>query len=92
MICSRGNHLLDLNLAGAEDPQIFRAACSSGSVVMTKDRDFVDLVRRFRPPPQVLWITSGNTSNATLIEILESTFQLAHDMLLSGEAIVQIKG
>jgi predicted nuclease of predicted toxin-antitoxin system len=40
---------------------------------MTKDSDFVALLDRFGPPPQVIWITCGNTSNARLKEILTIT-------------------
>jgi predicted nuclease of predicted toxin-antitoxin system len=38
--------------------------------VMTKDSDFVDLVERLGSPPQVIWLTYGNTSNARLRHIL----------------------
>ncbi len=37
---------------------------------MTKDSDFVLLLDRLGAPPQVIWITCGNTSNARLKEIL----------------------
>jgi predicted nuclease of predicted toxin-antitoxin system len=37
---------------------------------MTKDSDFVDLVERLGPPPQIIWLTCGNTSNLRLREIL----------------------
>lgn len=48
--------LRDLGLRDATDRQIFEAARSTGEpiVVITKDRDFSDLVIRHGPPPQVL--------------------------------------
>jgi predicted nuclease of predicted toxin-antitoxin system len=46
------------------DARIFRAAREAGAVVMTKDSDFLRLLEQHGPPPQVLWVTLGNTSNA----------------------------
>jgi predicted nuclease of predicted toxin-antitoxin system len=60
----------DLGLRDSEDEQIFLAAREAGVVVMTKDHDFVTLLQRLGPPPRVLWITSGNTSNARMRAIL----------------------
>jgi predicted nuclease of predicted toxin-antitoxin system len=56
----------DLGLRNATDRQIFGAAREAGAVVMTKDSDFLELLDRFGPPPRVLWITCGNTSNERL--------------------------
>ncbi len=47
----------DLGLRLAKDAQIFTAARQPGIIVLTKDSDFVELVERLRPPPQVLWLT-----------------------------------
>jgi predicted nuclease of predicted toxin-antitoxin system len=56
----------DLALGSAGDREIFDAARKAGAVVLTKDADFVALVERFGQPPQVVWLTCGNTSNANL--------------------------
>ena len=83
-------HVRELGLHEAEDPDIFTAARDAGVVVMTKDRDFVDLVERGGVPPQVLWITCGNTSNAALKEIFVETLEEALDLLKRGEPLVEI--
>ena len=57
---------------------------------MTKDRDFVDLLHRHGPPPQVIWIRCGNTSNARLREILIATLKDAFDLLGAGEPLIEI--
>ena len=80
----------DLSLREAEDLQIFEAARDAASVVMTKDSDFVELVERLGPPPQVLWITCGNTSNARLKQILNSCFPDALRLIQQGEPVVEI--
>ncbi len=81
-----------LNLRDATDPEIFAAARKAAAVVMTKDSDFVELVNRHGPPPQVIWLTCGNTTNARLREILAQTLPQAIKLLESGETIVEISG
>src|SRR5437867_11247841 len=67
----------DLGLREAKDSPIFQAARAAGAVVMTKDSDFAEMVQRLGPPPKVLWVTCGNTSNARLREILSSQLPAA---------------
>lgn len=82
--------LRDLGLRDATDRQIFEAARQSGAVVMTKDSDFVELVKRLGSPPQIIWLTCGNTSNTYLKNLLAATFQQAMDLLQAGEPLVEI--
>jgi predicted nuclease of predicted toxin-antitoxin system len=80
----------DLGLRDAEDKEIFEAARQEKAVVMTKDSDFVLLLDKLGPPPQVIWVTCGNTSNARLREILTNTLPKALDLLNFGEKLVEI--
>jgi len=80
----------DLGLRDAEDQEIFQAARRENAIVMTKDSDFVLLLDRFGAPPQVIWVTCGNTSNARLKEILTNTLPKALELLKSGEQLVEI--
>ena len=84
--------LRDLGLRDAEDTEIFEAAKAQGVIFMTKDSDFVDLVERLGKPPQIIWLTCGNTSNAQLREILSSVLPEALKLLSSGENLVEISG
>ena len=59
---------------------------------MTKDSDFVDLVERLGPPPKIIWLTCGNTSNARLREILSATLLQALELLRTDETLVEIRG
>jgi len=56
----------DLGLRDAEDKEIFEAARQERAVVMTKDSDFLLLLDKLGAPPQVIWVTCGNTSNGRL--------------------------
>ena len=80
----------DLGLRDAEDKAIFEAARRENAIVMTKDADFVLLLDRLGAPPQVIWVTCGNTSNARLKEILITTLPKALELLKSGEELVEI--
>lgn len=80
----------ELGLRDAEDKEIFEAARLANVVVMTKDNDFILLLDRFGAPPQVIWVTCGNTSNARLKEILTNTLPKALELLKSGEKLVEI--
>ena len=59
---------------------------------MTKDSDFVDLVDRLDSPPQIIWLTCGNTSNDRLREILSANLLDALELLRTGERLVEITG
>ena len=80
----------DLGLRDAEDKEIFEAARQQKAVVMTKDSDFVLLLDKLGPPPQVIWVTCGNTSNTRLKEVLTNTLPKALDLLNLGEKLVEI--
>ena len=80
----------DVELRDAEDLEIFQSAKTANVAVMTKDRDFVLLLDRFGPPPQIIWLTCGNTSNHKLKHILAQTFNDAVSLLDSGEVMVEI--
>lgn len=82
--------LRDVGLRNAEDLEIFETAKAQDVIVMTKDSDFVNLVDRLGVPPQIIWLTCGNTSNARLREILSTTLPKALELLRAGEALVEI--
>ena len=52
-----------VGLRDAEDEGIVRAAQKADMVMMSKDSDFLNLLDRYGPPPKVIWVTCGNTSN-----------------------------
>jgi len=83
--------VVDLGFRDSEDLEIFSAAKEASCVVMTKDQDFVMLLERFGPPPQIIWLTCGNTSNSTLRKILDHSLQEAVEMLKAGEPVVEIR-
>jgi len=80
----------DLGLRDAIDRDIFAAARVATVTVLTKDSDFVYLLERLGPPPQIIWLTCGNTSNVHLRTILAVTLPRAMGQIGSGEPLVEI--
>jgi predicted nuclease of predicted toxin-antitoxin system len=80
----------DLRLRDARDRDIFLSAREAKAIILTKDRDMVDLALQLGPPPQILWITCGNTSNIKLKIILAKAWPVAENLLKAGEKIVEI--
>jgi predicted nuclease of predicted toxin-antitoxin system len=82
----------DTGLVGSTDQAIFERAREANVVIMTKDRDFVDLLERLGPPPQVMWVTCGNTSNLEMRRILAAAGPAALVMLRGGDPLVEVSG
>ena len=81
----------DLGLRDADDQTIFQLARDAGDVViLSKDSDFVDLVLRLGPPPQILWLTCGNLTNRRLRTLLDEVLADALTLLATGVAVVEI--
>ena len=80
----------DLNLQRASDPAIFAAARAANVAVMTKDADFAELLEQHGPPPQVILVTCGNTSNARLRRLVQVAWPTVLTMLERGEALVEL--
>ena len=80
----------DLGLRSAPDPEIYFAARQANAIVITKDHDFVRLLERNGPPPEVSWITCGNTSNARMKQVLTAELSRALALLGEGEFLAEI--
>ena len=80
----------ELGLRDAADSELFAAARKANAIVITKDTDFREMVLRLGAPPQVLWITTGNTSTSFLIRILQSALPEAIKHLEAGAPLVEI--
>jgi len=84
-------HVQDVGLLEADDAVIFEAARVGGAaVVVTKDEDFVQLVERHGPPPQVVWVTCGNVRNAELRRIVLEAWPHVATLLAAGEPLIEV--
>jgi len=79
-----------LGLRDAADAAIFQAAQQHGIVIISKDSDFVELVSRYGPPPQLIWVTCGNVTNRQLQIVFSKTFAESLELLAAGQVMVEI--
>lgn len=79
-----------LGLRDATDAEIFQAAQQQGVVLISKDSDFVELISRYGPPPQLIWVTCGNVTNRQLQMVFTKTFATSLELLEAGQVVVEI--
>jgi predicted nuclease of predicted toxin-antitoxin system len=85
------SHVVDEGLLHADDAAIFEAARDAGiTALLTKDDDFVRLLEERGSPPQIAWVTIGNTRNAELRRIVLEAWSEAAALLVAGEPLVEI--
>jgi predicted nuclease of predicted toxin-antitoxin system len=80
----------ELGLRDAPDHENFQAARAADVIVVAKDIDFVLLLRKHGPPPRILWLRCGNTSNARLRTLLLTALPRALALFKGGESLVEI--
>ena len=81
----------EVGLRDEKDQPLFDAAKRFGDVVIvTKDKDFAELVNRIGPPPQILWLRFRNMSTIKMRSLLSMTFPEALRLLEAGAALVEI--
>ena len=79
-----------LGLRDAKDREVFDAAPAAEALVMTKDQDFVALQARLGAPPQIVWVTCGNTPSVNMKRVLGELLPEALRLLEAGETLVEI--
>lgn len=84
-------HVLDLNLAQESDAAIWRHAARVGAVIVSKDEDFAEWVRRGRSGPAVVWLRIGNCSNRALKLWLEPLLPAILAKLADGERLIEVR-
>ena len=83
--------LREIDLHEADDDVLFAAARRFGNIVIiTKDEDFVELIERLGAPPQVIWLTTGNSTKLELQSIMRRSFGQALVQIEAGDAVVEI--
>ena len=85
-------HVLDLNLAQAKDNVVWRRAQATDAVIVSKDEDFADLVRRSTEGPQVVWLRTGNGTRRDLLLFLEPLWNVIEARLVTGERLIEVRG
>jgi len=72
------------------DETLFLKARGTADIIITKDVDLVHILKRLGPPPRIIWLRMGNTSNARLKAVFAARLPDALQMLDGGEALVEM--
>ncbi len=80
----------DIGLREASDVEIFDAAFAAGAVLLTKDKDFLQLRRSRKDGPAIVLLTCGNTTNSRLREILAAVLPRLLRRLDAGEQLLEV--
>jgi len=51
-------------------------------IIITKDKDFLQLLHTFKAPPFIIFLKTGNISKAELKKLLINSFQKSLDQIL----------
>ena len=82
----------DHDLTGASDPLIFEwAARLEFAAVISADRDFIQLVERFGPPPKVIRIERCDYPSRQIEQLLRREALRIHDFLASQRVVLLLK-
>lgn len=63
-------HVYPLDMAEAEDIEVWRYAQENGFTIVTRDSDYNDLMQLKGFPPKIVWIRRGNCSTNEVEDIL----------------------
>lgn len=80
----------DISPLDTYDETLFSKAKGGADVIITKDIDLVNIVKRLGPPPRIIWMRMGNTSNAHLKSVLAERLPQALRMIGAGEVVVEM--
>jgi len=86
----RAYSLKFLGLDRAADLEIFSKAKGEGIVLLTKDSDFLPLLDQWGPPPQIVYLRLGNSTNAFLRRYFTAKWPEVKAFLDQGLALVEV--
>ena len=84
-------HVLDLHLDGADDRTIWRHAASHGSVVVSKDEDFLYFATQPDSVTALVWVRLPNCRKQTLLAAFERALPALISALEAGNRVVELR-
>lgn len=83
-------HVRDCGLDRAADDVVWSFARVEGTLLISKDADFVGLASLHGPPPKVVWLRCGNASTGAIGDILRRHADDIAALVESPESILAI--
>ena len=84
-------HVLDVGLAEASDAEICRYAEEHNAVIISKDEDFLHLVKRPESRLKFVWVRLGNCRTAALLSAVDHFWPTLESCLDAGDRIVELR-
>ena len=84
-------HLESVGLRHAKDSDVWDYALREQAVIITKDEDFMERLRRRQDGPAIVWLRIGNAANAVLLTSFMPLLNIVVDRLESGEKLIEIR-
>jgi predicted nuclease of predicted toxin-antitoxin system len=84
-------HVAAVHLDAASDGEIWQYASERGSVVVSKDEDFLYLAIRAEGAARFVWVRLGNCRTSALIEAFDQWWPRIEQTLVGGERVVEIR-
>ena len=85
------SHVLEEGSDEAGDSDLWVRACGEGSILISKDDDFVILANRPGDTGRLVWVRLGNCRNAALV----AAFERVHDDMIrafeGGQRIIELR-
>lgn len=84
-------HVFDIGSQAAADPLIWERARSEGTIIVSKDEDFVDLWLMSAEPVRLIWIRKGNCSTQALLDWIGPLWPDTVKRLEQGEKFIELQ-
>jgi predicted nuclease of predicted toxin-antitoxin system len=84
-------HVLDCGLGHASDRAIWERASRDGSIVISKDEDFLYLASMPGARARLVWVRLGNCRRKELLAVVDRVWSSVEAALLAGERVVELR-
>jgi len=78
-------HVVELNLAKADDAEIWQYAKENGFAIVSKDTDFQQRSLLYGSPPKFIWLRVGNCSTRDIESLLRRSSPIVHTFLINAQ-------
>jgi predicted nuclease of predicted toxin-antitoxin system len=83
-------HVLAVAGLDASDAMIWNLAVENDSVIVTKDRDFIDWARSRSPRARVIWVRFGNMRRDVLQGLMDQAWPDLENALATDVTVIEV--
>lgn len=87
---AEATHVADIGLRDATDAELWSYASTNGSILISKDEDFVNMFLH-KPTAGLLWVRVGNCRRAFLLDMFQRVWPRIIERLENDDWFVEIR-